>query len=88
MCTCTEYSFAKLDGRLRVEPEDEPVGVRVDDLLGEAEVRQVLDGAEQRDVAALAQLEGGAGANVAVQRALAHQGPVLDGADLEVVLEK
>ena len=61
--------------------------VHVDDLLGEAEVRQSDHLAEEEDVA-LAELKEKAGLNTAGEKDVADEGPVLDWNILLLVLRE
>jgi hypothetical protein len=73
------------DGRFGAESQDEFVGLGFDDLLGDVEVRQRRDAAEQRDVI-LSQLEHSAVLNAPRQQDVAHQRPRLNGHFLLVIL--
>ena len=75
-----------LYGSFRVEPQHEAVRGGLDDFLPEKEVRQSFDLTQERHVAALPQLKGHAGLDVAIERALGHEGPVLYLADFAVIL--
>ena len=75
------------NGGLRADPEHESVGAGLDDLLRDDKVRESLYGAQERHLA-LPQLEGAALGEVAIQGTLRHQGPVLQLAELAIVLKK
>ena len=82
---CLSLETISLYWSFRTHSEHKFVRFRIDDLLGDVEVGQRVDRAEEGDVA-LPQLEHRAVADGSAQHRVADQGPALATRQLSVIL--